>query len=355
MAFGPNSGVMTPWAATGQSAPTPEGNPTTEWGAWRSDLVSDSYVIKSTINTETQEIEELTCNGTDIIPNGAKYFCQYANGIDRIRLYRASGGAADADICALEYIKVWQDEISSEDAQADLDAITEDVILNGQSADSVTGALSLIKTGSVNGTSITWTASPEGIINTDTGAVTRPAEDTQVTLTAEAAGLSKQFTVTVKAQDPEEVKYIINHDYSEADYDTVEEVFGTGKYWIAGIGSGVSSEYSNDNIEFRVENGELIAHVKNTAGISHLEVDLRDEDGNPQTGKVWVEYKINLKSPKRRLLSRGPADQSFQRHTIREQTGAAFQWQQAPAYRQRKQILLRTGAESLRTAAVHIQ
>ena len=133
-------------SATGQSAPTPEGNPTTEWGAWRSDLVSDSYVIKSTINTETQEIEELTCNGTDIIPNGAKYFRQYADGVDRIRLYRASGGAADADICALEYIKVWQDEISSEDAQADLDAITEDVILNGQSADHVMGALNLIKT-----------------------------------------------------------------------------------------------------------------------------------------------------------------------------------------------------------------
>ena len=302
MAFELNSGKMTPWVATGQSAPTPQGNPLTEWGPWLSTLVSDSYVIKSTINTETQEIEELTCNGTDIIPNGAKYFRQYANGLDRIRLYRASGGEVDTGICSLEYIKVWQDEISIEDAQADLDAITENVILNGQSADSVTGDLNLIKTGSVNGTPITWTASPEGIINTDTGAVTRPTEDTQVTLTSEAAGLSKQFNITVKAQEPEQIKYLLNHDYSGSDYDTIEEVFGTGKYWIAGVGSGNSAEYSNNNIEFKVENGELIAHVKNTGGISHLEVDLRDDNGNPQTGKIWIEYKINLKNLKKTMV-----------------------------------------------------
>ncbi|WP_222115668.1 family 43 glycosylhydrolase [Microbacterium sp. SLBN-146] len=86
-------------------------------------------------------------------------------------------------------------------AQADLDAI---VIPD---ATGIRGNITLPSTGSVNGTSISWTASPAGIITTApegrkaAGVVTRPATDTQVTLTATVPGTpaSRAITVTVLA------------------------------------------------------------------------------------------------------------------------------------------------------------
>src|SRR5690606_36372824 len=74
-------------------------------------------------------------------------------------------------------------------------------------ADGIRGKITLPSTGSVNGTSISWTASPAGIITTapegpkPAGVVTRGATDTQVTLTATVPGTpaSRQIAVTVLA------------------------------------------------------------------------------------------------------------------------------------------------------------
>jgi beta-xylosidase len=90
---------------------------------------------------------------------------------------------------------------NAELAKADLDKIS---IPN---ATDVRGNITLPATGSVNGTAITWSASPSGVISTAptggkaAGVVTRGATDTKVTLTAAASGTSvtRQIEVTVKA------------------------------------------------------------------------------------------------------------------------------------------------------------
>ncbi|WP_342002122.1 family 43 glycosylhydrolase [Microbacterium sp. LWH7-1.2] len=90
---------------------------------------------------------------------------------------------------------------AAEQAQADLDAIA---IPN---ASDVRGNITLPATGSVNGSAITWSASPAGTITTTTqggkapGVVTRGAADTAVTLTATVSGTtaSRSIPVTVKA------------------------------------------------------------------------------------------------------------------------------------------------------------
>ncbi|MDQ1123550.1 family 43 glycosylhydrolase [Microbacterium trichothecenolyticum] len=90
---------------------------------------------------------------------------------------------------------------AAELAKADLDAIS---IPN---ANDVRGNITLPAKGSVNGTAITWSASPAGVITTSAaggkaaGVVTRGGADTRVTLTATASGTSvtRQIEVTVKA------------------------------------------------------------------------------------------------------------------------------------------------------------
>lgn len=86
-------------------------------------------------------------------------------------------------------------------AQQDLDAL---VIPN---ATDIRGNITLPSKGSKNGTAITWSASPAGVITTSAqggkaaGVVVRGAADTAVTLTATvaAAGVQRTIPVTVKA------------------------------------------------------------------------------------------------------------------------------------------------------------
>ncbi|MBB2975571.1 beta-xylosidase [Microbacterium endophyticum] len=83
--------------------------------------------------------------------------------------------------------------------QADLDALA---IAN---ADDIRGNITLVDTGAVNGTEITWTANPENIISTSAngdiaaGVVTRGGSDQAVALTAHSGTLSRTFDVTVRA------------------------------------------------------------------------------------------------------------------------------------------------------------
>lgn len=100
--------------------------------------------------------------------------------------------------------------LSADEAIAeDLAALTWDTIRGANvGQDSVTRNLNLPQTGS-NGTTITWSASPTGYINTTTGAVSRPAHtqrDKTVTLTAtisKAGGTdrTKDFALVVKAKE----------------------------------------------------------------------------------------------------------------------------------------------------------
>lgn len=86
-------------------------------------------------------------------------------------------------------------------ARADLDTISI------ASAGDIRGNITLPAKGAVNGTALTWTASPAGVITTTAqggkaaGVVTRQAADTTVTLTAAASGtsLTRQIQVTVTA------------------------------------------------------------------------------------------------------------------------------------------------------------
>ncbi|WP_456283941.1 family 43 glycosylhydrolase [Microbacterium sp. JZ101] len=90
------------------------------------------------------------------------------------------------------------------DLRADLDAIS---IPN---ADDVRGNITLPETGPVHGTPISWTASPERVVSTSAdgeiapGVVTRGATDQDVVLTATAGGLTREFSLTVRAARPQE-------------------------------------------------------------------------------------------------------------------------------------------------------
>ncbi|MFF5624285.1 family 43 glycosylhydrolase [Microbacterium sp. NPDC012755] len=96
-------------------------------------------------------------------------------------------------------------------AQADLDGIT---IPN---ADDIRGNITLPSTGAVNGSSIVWSASPQGVISTTAqdgrapGVVTRGSADTAVTLTATVPGTTAQrsLAVTVTAAPA-----VLDRDYT---------------------------------------------------------------------------------------------------------------------------------------------
>ncbi len=83
---------------------------------------------------------------------------------------------------------------------ADADALIIEY-LEGDSADSVTGALTLMSAGA-NGCTITWMSDNPAVITAD-GSVTRPAETVQVTITAavekEGFIIYREFTLTVTA------------------------------------------------------------------------------------------------------------------------------------------------------------
>lgn len=72
-------------------------------------------------------------------------------------------------------------------------------------ADDVRGNITLPLVGPVNGSAITWTADPVGVVTTSAngeiaaGVVTRGATDRQVVLTAHAGDESRDITITVKA------------------------------------------------------------------------------------------------------------------------------------------------------------
>jgi hypothetical protein len=113
-------------------------------------------------------------------------------------------------------------------AQEDLDAIE---IPN---AADVRGNITLPSTGSVNGTSISWSASPAGVVTTTAqdgkaaGVVTRGDDDATVTLTATVAntGASRQIPITVTAA-PEGLDtdytagYLWTHFAAEGGYEKI--------------------------------------------------------------------------------------------------------------------------------------
>lgn len=89
------------------------------------------------------------------------------------------------------------------------------------------------------------------------------------------------------------INYIINHNYSDPAYDTTEEVFATGRYYVGGIGEGKDTTASEDNnISAVVEDGKLVLTAKSAAE-NTFDFDLR-KDGQPLIGKVYIEYKVEI-------------------------------------------------------------
>ncbi len=113
---------------------------------------------------------------------------------------------------------------------ADKAALTWDAIKGGNGGqEAVTVDLvNPLPTSGANGTTISWSASPVGFINTTTGAVTRPAftdGDKTVTLTATIskgeASDTKAFTLTIIAADPtpdEAIAFVL----SSLDWDAIK-------------------------------------------------------------------------------------------------------------------------------------
>ncbi|WP_139415902.1 family 43 glycosylhydrolase [Agromyces laixinhei] len=113
-------------------------------------------------------------------------------------------------------------------AQEDLDA------LSIPNADEIRGNIALAMVGAVNGSQITWSASPVGVITTDEqngkapGVVTRGTADTTVTLTASVpdTDAERELTVTVKAAPVDldtdySAGYLWTHFATEGGYEKI--------------------------------------------------------------------------------------------------------------------------------------
>ena len=132
---------------------------------------------------------------------------------------------SSADYITLKQCAVYESAQQSETDQDKADADKEALSLGDISA--VTENLTLPTIGSVNGSAITWESANEGVIRIDggTGVVTRPQNDTAVTLTAtitNGTGIAVQtFSVTVKGSEKnpllpteEQLEDIINDDFA---------------------------------------------------------------------------------------------------------------------------------------------
>lgn len=130
------------------------------------------------------------------------------NVINQIKFQSTKGNNDTAGQSGFQVERVQVDEIDFDVFAKDVDSLKESVILNGQNKGEVTETLNLPQTLGF-GTPVIWSASPEGVVNTETGEVTQPADgDKIVTLTAqmnevggEGRQQTKTFTVTVPAPD----------------------------------------------------------------------------------------------------------------------------------------------------------
>ena len=156
---------------------------------------------------------------------------------------------------------------------SDLDAITI------PDANDVRGNITLPTTGSVNGSAITWSAAPSGIVSTTAsdgkaaGVVTRPSTDTTVTLTASVAGTSatRAIPVTVIAAPAGldtnyDAGYLFAH-FEVTDYEKV--YFG----------------YSSDGLHFSDLNNNqaVMSNLAGTLGVRDPSI-IRSPEGD----RYWV-------------------------------------------------------------------
>ena len=277
----------------------------TDWGKALPAAADNTYTVQLKVDTTDRSIKSLTWNGEDKTTSIGSAFRQAADGVDQLNIYQnAQTGSAGKDTFGLASIKVWQykDVDPGKLAADDIKAITDESVLNGQTKDAVTDALNLVQTGE-KGTAIRWSSTDEATVNPATGAVTRGTKDTAVTLTASADGTDETYTitVTVKAAEPvgPEIVYSINHTYT--DFNSIDEVLATGRYFVGGGTDSTVKE--NNDIAFSLKDGLLTATAKTDAeGGSKLLVDLKDNEGNPLTGEVFIEYKLVTKNYKKTMV-----------------------------------------------------
>ncbi len=135
------------------------------------------------------------------------------NTINQIMFQSTKGANDTAGQSGLQVERVQVDKIDFDIFAKDVASLTESMILNDQPKEEVRTALHLPQTLGF-GTPVTWSAQPEGIIDTATGEVTRPQSvDTSVKLTAqldevggEARQETKEFTVKVISEETDNPK-----------------------------------------------------------------------------------------------------------------------------------------------------
>lgn len=184
-------------------------------GKWGPDLALSpeqwGYVGVEINQTGAKKTMSVYLNGEEVL---AEQPINKGDGsLERIQFITRSG-IKTGDYIAFDDFRMWEytpntdpvEPTADEKLAADMAALTEGLILNGQDAAAVTGTLNLVRSAGKNGTMLAWTAEPAGIVNTDTGAVTQPERDTTVTLraTGTLAGAAqpqtKEFVLAVKGK-----------------------------------------------------------------------------------------------------------------------------------------------------------
>lgn len=153
----------------------------------------------------------------------------FSGSLDNLKIY---GSALDQTAITKDYEDSQVQASDEEKLQADLDAL---FVNNGQK--DVYSSITLPDTGSVNGSTVTWSANPAGVITTEAkdgkaaGVVTRQKADTKVMLTAALkqgnSVETKKFELNVKAAvaQPKTTDYVFAHFTGTEGSSTDEQIY----------------------------------------------------------------------------------------------------------------------------------
>lgn len=276
----------------------PEIGSATNWGGELADG-SNSYIMRALYNTDTRTIDEFYCNDADADNSIGDYFRQNAQGIDRLRFYDNADAqfAAEADVYGIEYIRAWkeietQDVIDQQRADEDAEAINNAVVLGTQLPNSVSADINLVSEGPVNGSAVTWTTAPEGIVDPLTGAVSVVEEATDVTLTAtvnyNGKIATKVLNITVVPPGATS-QYVFEEDF---EYATVDEMFAEGSRL-----SPSSSPFSM--LALSMQNGTEVKFRQATTPKTSEAIFIDFSDyAHRLNGEHYVEIKVKKDNPR---------------------------------------------------------
>ncbi len=250
----------------------------------------------------------------DIVNLGA------GNTINQIMFQSTKGANDTAGQSGIQVERVQVDKIDFDTFAKDVESLTESMILNDQPKEEVRTALHLPQTLGF-GTPVTWSAQPEGIVDTATGEVTRPQSvDTAVKLTAqldevggEARQETKEFTVKVISEETDNPKPdygwgILLEQPAYADEAALKEEYNmpSGSDITTGLFNGapyIIRNKANDGANAsmtralpEVKNGKYIVYV-DTLQAYRGAFNLYLKSGNTVRAQMNRNYFGNLQSP----------------------------------------------------------